>query len=130
VSILIDENMAVSPPDMEQGRPLDLIADGQWHLYQWDLAEPEHWTTFQDVPGNGRIDGPVTTIDAIYITSETSQDAEIYLDTVYYRPDGPVDTTILPSTRPTEGKASIEVTNEEVPVHHAVVPSPKQSNAD
>ena len=88
VSPLLDENLAKDPPVLEQGKPIELKADGRWHLYQWDLGGNESWVSF--VAGNGKLDGPVTTLDALYFTSSAHADAVIHVDRIFYSPHSPV----------------------------------------
>src|SRR5207244_450945 len=85
-SIGIDENLASSVANEEQGTYLDIIADGQWHLYQWDLADPAEWDSFAG--GNGQIDGPITTVDAIFINGDVNSNAAVDFDTLAYNPTG------------------------------------------
>jgi hypothetical protein len=85
-SIAIDENLALSPANTEQGTFLDIIPDGQWHLYQWNLADPAQWDSFAG--GNGQIDGPITTVDAIFIQGAQNSDATVFFDTLAYNPTG------------------------------------------
>lgn len=55
-------------------------ADGQWHLYQWKLDDPDQWEAW--ATGDGTITGPGTTIDAIFFHGNT--DAIIFLDDVIF----------------------------------------------
>ena len=61
-------------------------ADGQWHLYQWDLDDPGQWHAWVD--GDGTITGPTFTIDGIFFTGNT--DATLYLDDVAYNNAGSI----------------------------------------
>jgi len=73
-----------SPSGMEQSTPKNVIADGQWHLYQWQFDDATQWNSASG--GNGVIDGDVVTIDAIVFKG--NGDATIYLDTVAHNPNG------------------------------------------
>ncbi|QDU72509.1 hypothetical protein [Mucisphaera calidilacus] len=57
-----------------------VVADGQWHLYQWQLDDPEQWDAW--ATGDGAITGPITTIDGIFLHGIS--DATIELDNVIY----------------------------------------------
>lgn len=61
-----------------------VIADGQWHLYQWDLDNPDDWHAW--ATGDGTITGPTVTIDGIFF--QGASDAVIYLDDVTYNNHG------------------------------------------
>ena len=65
-----------------------MTADGLWHLYEWNLADSAGWDAFAGVTANGQIDGPITTIDSIFISSLSDQSATVLLDAVSYNPNG------------------------------------------
>ncbi len=74
---------------LERSVARDLIADGRWHLYQWNLEDPAQWENF--AMGDGRIDGPTLTLDAILISSDLERDGDthtVLIDKVAHRPDG------------------------------------------
>jgi len=79
VQIAVDD-----PGTADRGFLQNIIADGDWHLYQWDLENDNQWTGW--VGGNGVIDGPTVTIDSIFFYGDG--DATIYLDTVSHNPEG------------------------------------------
>jgi hypothetical protein len=82
-SIGLDENLTSA---IESGVSLNIIADGEWHLYEWDLANATLWDSFSN--GNGQIDGPITTVDSIFISSLTDQDAVVWVDALAYNSNG------------------------------------------
>jgi autotransporter-associated beta strand protein len=79
VQILVDD-----PGTAEMGTLQEVIADGQWHLYQWNLEDDSQWDGW--VNGNGSVDQASVTIDSIYFWG--AGDAQIYLDTVSHNPEG------------------------------------------
>jgi hypothetical protein len=85
-SIGIDENLANTTANEEQGAFLDIIPDGQWHLYEWNLADASMWDSFAG--GNGQIDGPITTIDCIFIKGDTNVNSTVSFDSLAYNPTG------------------------------------------
>lgn len=87
VQIVMDD-----PGTGEMGTLQDVIADGQWHLYQWNLEDDSQWDGW--VNGNGAIDEATVTIDSIYFWG--SGDAQIYLDTVSHNPDGMLGAPPIP----------------------------------
>jgi hypothetical protein len=84
-SIALDENLGSS---IEVGVAQAVIADGQWHLYEWDLADAAEWDAFAGAAANGQIDGPIMTIDSIFVSSLIDQNATVLLDAVSYNPNG------------------------------------------
>jgi len=66
---------------LERGFAQAVIADNQWHLYQWNLENAAHWDAYSG-GANGQIDAPngKVSIDSIWITG--LGDALIYLDNV------------------------------------------------
>lgn len=78
VSMAIDD-----PVTGDRGTMKNVIADNQWHQYQWFLEENSDWEAWI-AAGNGQIDGENVTIDSIQFTG--SGDAQIYLDDVFWDP--------------------------------------------
>lgn len=67
---------------MEESNRITINNDGQYHLYEWSLTDNNIWTSFS---GNGQIDGPNVTIDAIMFTSpDASPWTAIYIDDVFH----------------------------------------------
>lgn len=53
----------------------DVIADGEWHLYQWDLSDSSQWRAF--VGGSdGVLDGSFYTLDSINFYNFGPEDGE------------------------------------------------------
>ena len=82
-SIGLDEGGTTT---IEAGIQRAIIADGQWHLYEWNLADAAQWDGFNN--GDGDIDGPFTTLDSIFVSSLLDQDARVWVDAVAYNPNG------------------------------------------
>ena len=79
VAIVVDD-----PSTGERGFRQPVIADGEWHLYEWNLDDAGQWEGW--VTGNGSIDDPTTTIDSIQFFG--TGDALIYLDYIAHNPSG------------------------------------------
>jgi hypothetical protein len=96
-SILLDDGNT-SSNGLERAAFLPVIADGEWHLYQWNLSDSSLWANFSG--GNGAIDGPNVFIDAIYLSSAaatsggTNWSGTVWIDTVAYNPDGTLNNLI------------------------------------
>jgi hypothetical protein len=79
----------VTTVSLERSTATPVIADGQWHLYEWNLADENVWSNFSS--GNGTIGGPNAYLDSIFIESPSSTLGDtfsVYLDTVAYNPHG------------------------------------------
>jgi uncharacterized lipoprotein YddW (UPF0748 family) len=87
VQIALDD-----PGTADRGYLQEVIADGQWHLYQWNLDNDSHWEGW--VTGDGIITGPIVTIDSIFFHG--SGNATLFLDNVAYNPDGPLAVPVIP----------------------------------
>ncbi len=72
-------------PAIDRSFSQSVIADGEWHLYQWDLEDDTQWDGWAG-GGDGVITGPTITIDSIQFAG--AGDATIYLDTVSHNPLG------------------------------------------
>jgi hypothetical protein len=87
-ALLVDDGAA-----LERSTRTPIIADGQWRLYQWQLADATQWDGFAGTGPNGAIDEATVTIDAIYIDAVKTagdQDATFFLDAVSFNPTGPI----------------------------------------
>lgn len=78
VSIALDD-----PGTGDRGILKSVIADNQWHKYEWFLDETTEWEAWIGA-GNGQIDGANVTIDSIQLIG--SSDAQVYLDDVFWDP--------------------------------------------
>ncbi|MEM6749297.1 MAG: GH25 family lysozyme [Planctomycetota bacterium] len=78
VRIAIDDDDGTA----ERGLAKSLIADGQWHLYEWHLSNDGLWEGW--VQGDGFIDGSSLTIDSLQFFGDTAGLFEVYLDEVAY----------------------------------------------
>src|SRR5690606_14029368 len=85
--IAIDDPFGANTTALEVGYWQSVIADGQWHLYQWDLENAAHWDAFAG-GADGEISAPIVSIDSIFFRG--SGDVEFFLDTVSHNPAGPL----------------------------------------
>jgi hypothetical protein len=83
---------------LELGTFRTIIADGQWHLYQWNLNAPSgEFTGFAGTGPNGVIDGSPVTIDSIFIQGPTSSSptpVNVFLDTVAFNTTGDLSSLV------------------------------------
>jgi hypothetical protein len=93
--------------EMEGSLSLDVIADGEWHLYEWDLDSVTDWIAVPGIGGGGP-DGSLTdatyTIDSIWFRDPdgetvTGTTADFDLDFVAWNPAGSIADLL---TAPTE----------------------------
>lgn len=76
--VLLDDNLTTS---IERSPAITIDNSGAWTLYQYNLAG-SGWTAFT---GNGVINGPVMTLDAIYFTgNNTATTCTLFVDNVSY----------------------------------------------
>jgi uncharacterized lipoprotein YddW (UPF0748 family) len=87
VQIALDD-----PGTADRGFLQDVIADGQWHLYEWNLDNDSQWEGW--VTGDGIITGPTVTLDSIFFYG--TGNATLYLDNVSYNPEGPLLAPVIP----------------------------------
>jgi len=67
---------------MEISPALDIVGDGNWHEYRFELRG-EGWTSFFN--GNGVLDGPIVSLDAIMLYSpEQEEDWVLNIDALRY----------------------------------------------
>jgi len=83
-SIAIDDPTSVGDvTSTELGGFKSIIADNQWHKYEWFLEEASEWDAWVG-SSNGQIDNSRITIDSIQFTG--ASDAQVYLDDVFWDP--------------------------------------------
>jgi hypothetical protein len=90
-SLIIDDG----PTAHEQALPISVIADGAWHLYQWNLQDAAQWLSFAG--GNGQIDAANVTIDSLYLTSSLNLNFNVFFDLLAHNPSGTLS-ALLPTT--------------------------------
>lgn len=78
VALAIDSTADVTA---DRGIRLDLIADGQWHRYAWDLEDDRQWDPWFN--GDGVIDSADFTIDSIQLFGGNSN-ATVFIDDVFH----------------------------------------------
>jgi hypothetical protein len=91
---------AVTTTSLERSTALSVIADGEWHLYEWDLADAGLWSNFSN--GNGAIGGPNAFLDSIFFESGSStlgHTFTLFLDTIAYNPNGSL-ASLIPVPEP------------------------------
>jgi hypothetical protein len=95
VSIGIDDGNSLSN-GLERSSVMPVIADGKWHLYEWNLADANMWSNFAN--GNGEIGGPYAYIDSIFFfsTAAPGETVSVMLDTVAYNPAGSLAALAVP----------------------------------
>lgn len=91
------------PGTGERGIEKAIIADGEWHLYEWDLGDDTQWNGW--VTGSGTIDDATTTLDSIQFFG--TGDGVIYLDTIAHNPLGSVAVAPLPGDYNLDGTVDI-----------------------
>jgi hypothetical protein len=79
---------------LERGVLQPVIADGQFHLYQFNLDDPAGYTRFAGTGETPGIDGPGVSIDSIFILGPDGVSPTVYLDTVAYNPTGDLSSLV------------------------------------
>jgi hypothetical protein len=89
VRIGIDDPGGTGTNALELGFSQPVIGDNEWHLYQWNLENANHWNAFSG-GANGQIDAVsgAITIDSIFFNG--AGNAQVYLDSVSHNPFGMV----------------------------------------
>jgi hypothetical protein len=80
ISLVVDDASGLTG---ERGIAQNMIADGQWHPYFWDIDDVDQWEGW--VNGDGTVDD-LFTLDSIHVfgppIAGANQDAEIYIDNI------------------------------------------------
>jgi hypothetical protein len=99
VSLAVDDGYSSAVSGTEISLARDVIAGGQWHLYEWNLADPTAWFSF--IGGNGTIDGPNSFIDSIVVDFDvrsSTKEISLFVDTVAYNPLGDLNSLAVPES--------------------------------
>lgn len=97
VGLGIDDGYSAGTVGLEASTSVDVVADGKWRLYEWNLADAVVWNNFSG--GNGTIGGPNAFIDSIFLyggADTADRTFEVYLDTVAYNPAGRLTSLVVP----------------------------------
>ncbi len=87
VSPVIDDDFDGS--DLVEGTFKNIISDGQWHLYQWNMADNSQWQNyFQDA--DGHITNPGVNLNSIWFDSSVAENAVINFDDLGWTESGPI----------------------------------------
>ncbi|MEO0587958.1 MAG: family 10 glycosylhydrolase, partial [Planctomycetota bacterium] len=104
VSIAVDDVEGTA----ERGLFRDVIPDGQWHLYEWNLGDDADWNGW--VLGDGLVEGQTVTLDSIQFTGDTA--ATVYLDNISFNPFGSLFTPPpVPGDLDGDGDADVDDIN-------------------
>ncbi|MES2572226.1 MAG: PEP-CTERM sorting domain-containing protein [Verrucomicrobiota bacterium] len=88
--------------EMDGSSSLEIIADGEWHLYEWDLDSTSLWGAVPGITSNthgGSLPFGTHTIDSIYfrdLDGSPGPTADIYLDFVAKSDSGSVAALVIP----------------------------------
>jgi hypothetical protein len=52
---------------MDMGTAKNVISDGEWHLYEWNLDDDNDWVAVPSIGGDGTIQNGQHSVDSIYI---------------------------------------------------------------
>lgn len=88
VRISIDDPVPDGATALELSTWQSVVADDQWHLYQWNLEDISQWIAIGNPGSNGQIDAyyGTVTIDSIWFAGDGN--AQVYLDRVSHNPLG------------------------------------------
>ncbi len=87
VSLALDD-----PTTGDRGIRREVIADGTWRQYKWNLDRDSDWEAWA-AGGNGAIDGTNVSLDSIQFFG--ASDATVHLDTVYWDPSDTFNATAV-----------------------------------
>ena len=108
-SIILDD-----VPDHEIAAYLPIPNDGEWHLFQWEVALADNWTGFAGETAPGEINNSTFTIDGLVVAALldntiSDQDAVFYIDDVSFNPTGPIQAVPEPASLVLAGFAAVGV---------------------
>jgi hypothetical protein len=87
---------------MDMGVAKTIIADNQWHLYQWNLDDDNDWVVATSLGGDGTIQNGQHSIDSIYIFTNSitgpngATREPLYIDFVAKSDSGSIANLLVP----------------------------------
>lgn len=96
VRIAIDDPVPAGTTAIEMGDAKNIIADNQWHLYQWNFGDANDWNALGNAGSDGDIDATsgTVTIDSIWFAG--AGNVQIYMDNVMHNPNGLITPGYIP----------------------------------
>lgn len=96
VRIAIDDPVPAGSTAIEMGLTKNIIADNQWHLYQWNFGDANDWNALGNAGSDGDIDATsgTVTIDSIWFAG--AGNVQIYMDNVMHNPNGLITPGYIP----------------------------------
>jgi hypothetical protein len=82
-SLILDDGA-----DHERAEYVNVVADGEWHLYEWDLTDAADWAGFAGATANGAIDATTVTLDSLYLNFPRQADVTVYWDALAWNANG------------------------------------------
>ncbi|MEM9752521.1 MAG: SpoIID/LytB domain-containing protein [Planctomycetota bacterium] len=91
VSLAVDDGgigVAASNLGGDRGVAQELIADGQWHRYEWFIEEAGFWEAWND-GGDGELTSDRVSLDSIQFfgDGEVTNFVDVYIDEVFWDPN-------------------------------------------
>ncbi|MEM1446149.1 MAG: SpoIID/LytB domain-containing protein [Planctomycetota bacterium] len=91
VSLAVDDGgvgVAASNLGGDRGVAQELIADGQWHRYEWFIEEAGFWEAWESA-GDGALTGDRVSLDSIQFfgDGDVTTFGDVYLDDIFWDPN-------------------------------------------
>ena len=87
ISIAVDEykkEKEKNKYEMEYANKKSLVADGEWHFYEWDIDDSDQWLAFTE-SSDGVISSSTFTLDSVLLYGDNN--SVIYLDNIVHDSD-------------------------------------------
>ena len=86
---------------MDMGNAKAIVADDQWHLYEWNLDDDNDWAAVTGIGGDGTIQNGQHSIDSLYIFTNTTGAVDqarppLYIDFVAKSDSGSIAGMLIP----------------------------------
>jgi PEP-CTERM motif-containing protein len=66
-------------PDLQGGVPRTVVADGAWHVYEWNLDSAADWGAVASIGGNAVFEEGVQTIDSVVFRNTAAPASSTFL---------------------------------------------------
>lgn len=76
--------------EMNMGTALNVINDGEWHLYEWDMSDSSQWGAVPGIGGGNGLSSTATIDSIMLLNSNPSDEYVVDIEFVAHNPDGSI----------------------------------------
>jgi hypothetical protein len=87
--------------EISEGVPLNIVNDGLWHLYEWNLDDASKWRVVSGIGGNAALENGAASIDSVILRSTGfASNSTFYMDFVAKSDSGSIASLVTAVPEP------------------------------